>query len=102
MRADVQLSVEVLKKYAVPSESAAALKKPAKGCYLSCIDDLKPTRLQIVQTKLATAAGYVPPEKLPPTSDAARSHSHRVFLQVQAWKGNGLSPEEWPDRRDPQ
>lgn len=32
---------------------------------------------------------------LPPTSDAARWHSFRVFLQVQNWHGNHLSPVEW-------
>lgn len=63
--------------------------------YGSQVDDLKTARLQMFQTKVATAAAYVPSGKLPPTSDAARFHIHRVFLQVQAWKGNNLSPEEW-------
>ena len=57
--------------------------------------NLKTARLQKFQTKVATTAGCVPPEKVPPTSDNARFHSHRVFLQVQAWKRNNLSPEEW-------
>ena len=50
---------------------------------------------QTFQTKVATAAGYVPPEKLPPTSDATRFHSHCVFLQIQVRKGDDLSPEKW-------
>lgn len=79
--------------------SKVALEKPGERALLimygSYVDDLETARLQKFQTKVATAAGYVPPEKLPPTSDAARFHSHRVFLQVQAWKGNDLSPEEW-------
>lgn len=33
--------------------------------------------------------------KLPPTSSAAHQHSRRVYLQVQAWLGNVLNPEEW-------
>ena len=98
--------VGVLKKYAALAESAAtfmasesskvALEKAGERALLimygSQVDDLKTARLQKFQTKVATAAGYVPPEKLPPTSDAARFYSHRVFLQIQAWKGNDLSP----------
>lgn len=32
---------------------------------------------------------------LPPTSDAARQHSFRVFLQVQEWRNVKLKPSEW-------
>lgn len=32
---------------------------------------------------------------LPPTKDATRQHSFRVYLQVQRWLGNHLSPCEW-------
>lgn len=32
---------------------------------------------------------------LPPTSDAAKQHSFRTYLQVQAWLGNQLDPEKW-------
>jgi hypothetical protein len=32
---------------------------------------------------------------LPPTSCAARQHSHRVFHQVQAWRGIQLPPTDW-------
>ena len=98
--------VGVLKKYAALAESAATfmasesskvvLDKAGERALLimygSQVEDLKTARLQKFQTKVATAAGYVPPEKLPPTSDAARFYSHRVFLQIQAWKGNDLSP----------
>ena len=101
--------VGVLKNYAALEESAAtfmasesskvALEKAGERAplimYGSQAQDLKTARLQKFQTKVATAAGYVPPENLPLTSDTARFHSQRVFLQVQAWKGNDLSPEEW-------
>ena len=89
--------VGVLKKYAALEESAAtfmasesskvALEKAGERVLLimygSQAHDLKTARLQKFQAKVATAAGYVPPEKLPSTSDAARFHSQRVFLQVQ-------------------
>lgn len=32
---------------------------------------------------------------LPPTKDATRQHSYRVYLQVQRWMGNKLPPCEW-------
>ena len=77
--------VGLLKKYAALAESAAtfmasesskvALEKAGERALLimygSQAHDLKTARLQKFQTKVATAAGYVPPEKLPPTSDAA-------------------------------
>ena len=53
-------------------------KKLARGCYSSRME-AKTARLQKFQTQVATAAGYVPPGKLLPTSDAARFHSHHVF-----------------------
>ncbi|CAB3985425.1 Hypothetical predicted protein [Paramuricea clavata] len=102
------VKVGALKKFAALAESAAtfmasksskvALETAGKRALLimygSQVDDLKTARLQRFQTKVATAAGYIPPEKLPPTSDASRIHSHHVFLQVQAWKGNDLPPGE--------
>lgn len=45
--------------------------------------------------KVATSAGYVPPEKLPPTVDAGRFHSLRMYHQVQTWRSNNLPPENW-------
>ena len=76
--------------------SKVALEKAGEWALLimhgSQVDDLKTARLQKFQTKVATVAGYVPPEKFPLTSDTARFHSLRVSLQVQAWKGNDLSP----------
>lgn len=32
---------------------------------------------------------------LPPTEEAARQHSLRTYLQVQAWKSNPLDPLQW-------
>ena len=78
--------VGVLKKYAALAESTAtfmasesskvAVEKAGERALLimygSQVDDLKTARLQKFQTKVATAAGYVPPEKLPPTSDATQ------------------------------
>ena len=45
--------------------------------------------------KVASSSCYLPPERLPPTSDAARFHSHRVYLQVQTWLGKDLEPTKW-------
>ena len=32
---------------------------------------------------------------IPPTSAAARQHSYRVYLQIQEWMGQSLTPTEW-------
>ena len=45
--------------------------------------------------KVATSSSYLPPERLPPTSDAAKFHSYRVYHQVQAWIGNEINPVQW-------
>ena len=42
--------------------------------------------------KVVTKPNYIPPERLPPTSDAATVHSHLVYNHVQAWLGNTLDP----------
>ena len=46
-------------------------------------------------SKVAPRLVYLPPESLPPTCDAAKCHSYRVYHQVQAWLGNILDPTEW-------
>ena len=45
--------------------------------------------------KVVTGNKYIPPERLPPTSDSANFHSQRAYLQVQAWLGNNMDPTEW-------
>ena len=45
--------------------------------------------------KVASSSCYPPPEHLPPTSDAARFHRQRVYLQVQAWLGNNMEATKW-------
>ena len=47
------------------------------------------------RVKVLSSSKYVPPERLPPTIDAANFHNRRVFHQVQAWLGNYLQPTEW-------
>lgn len=36
---------------------------------------------------------------LPPTRGSAQQHAYRVFLQVQIWLGNQLTPEAWGWKR---
>ena len=45
--------------------------------------------------KVVSNSQYLPPERLPPTSDAGRFHSQRVYLQVQTWIGNDMNATEW-------
>jgi hypothetical protein len=44
--------------------------------------------------KVISSFGYLPSERLPPTSDA-RFHSQLVYLQVQTWLGNNIEATEW-------
>ena len=57
--------------------------------------DLNLERASKFNEKVASSSSYLPPERLPPTSDAARFHSQHVYLQVQAWLGNNLEATEW-------
>ena len=45
--------------------------------------------------KVASRSVYLPPESLPPTCDAAKYHSYRVYHQVQTWQGNHPDPTKW-------
>ena len=57
--------------------------------------NLTAARVAKFQRSVATVAGYVAPEKLPPTQDAASFHHYRTYHQVQEWRGNTLAPDEW-------
>lgn len=46
-------------------------------------------------SKVASRLVYLPPESLPPTVNAAKYHSYRVYHQVQTWLGNILDPNKW-------
>ena len=53
---------------------------------------------EVFKKKITTASTFFHPEQLPPTSDAAKFHSYRVFYQVQVWSGDPdseLKAEEW-------
>ena len=45
--------------------------------------------------KVSTSSSSVEVHSLPPTTDAARFHSRRVYLQVQTWLGHVLKAEQW-------
>ena len=58
-------------------------------------NDLNLERASKFSEKVASSSHYVPPERLPPTTDAAKFHSRRVYFQVQAWLGNVMVAAEW-------
>ena len=58
-------------------------------------NSLDSLRLERFQEKLAVSKTYISPCALPPTSEANKYHSFRVYHQIQAWKGNELNPEKW-------
>ena len=57
--------------------------------------DLNKARLHKFCEKVASSTSYVDPATLPPTSNAARFHSFRVYHQVQEWLGNTHDPLQW-------
>ena len=102
--------VTVLAKYQALAQCASTFMLPTatKSAIVEAGDDallvmydcttspnLTAARVAKFQRRVATAAGYVAPEKLPPTQDAARFHHYRTYHQVQEWRGNTLAPDEW-------
>ncbi|MES9882763.1 MAG: hypothetical protein ABW185_17995 [Sedimenticola sp.] len=45
--------------------------------------------------KVSSSTSSIHPRGLPPTSSAAKYHSHRVYHQVQQWNGTDMNAEEW-------
>jgi len=45
--------------------------------------------------KVAKNSTTIEVHSLPPTTDAAKYHSFRVYCQVQGWIGNCVDPEKW-------
>lgn len=62
-------------------------------------ENLDSLRFRLFSQKLVSSTQHVKPEVLPPTSDAARFHFHRVFLQIMTWMGHELQPESWGWRK---
>lgn len=58
-------------------------------------EELNHLRYKRFLTKVATGSVYVEPKSLPPTSEAARYHSFRVYHQVQRWMGADLDACDW-------
>jgi len=89
-----------------PSSSKDNIEKAGEQAMLviygsTTTPNLNAARVAKFQLKVATSAGFVPPEKLPPTNDAAACHSHRTYHQVQAWRGNDISPKDWGWKKSP-
>ena len=79
------------------AENGSALFKVMYGGKVS--DELADLRRLAFTGKNATCKTAVKPEVLPPTYEAARQHSLRVYLQVSDWKCLGfdtsLLPTKW-------
>ena len=62
--------------------------------------NLNDARTSKFTEKVVLSSEYLPPKCLPPTSDAARFHSQRIYLQVhcaqcKAWLENNIEPTKW-------
>ena len=56
-------------------------------------DSLESLRTRLLSKKMCTAKSFVKPERLPPTTSAAKLHS-RTYLQRMQWvcKADGMKP----------
>jgi len=59
------------------------------------IKSLNILRHDVFQRTAASNKKQVQLARLPPTVDAAREHLHRVYLQIQLWRGNKPNPQNW-------
>ncbi|XP_076042102.1 uncharacterized protein LOC143026001 [Oratosquilla oratoria] len=56
------------------------------------LDGLRKTKFC---NKVGKSSTTVEVHSLPPTTDAAKYHSFRVYCQIQEWMGNCVDPEKW-------
>ncbi len=72
----------------------AALVSVYNGGICEPINDL---RIRRFYDKTTSSTAAVQPHTLPPTAAATKTHSLRVYQQVQVWKGeeDRVPPENW-------
>ena len=60
-------------------------------------DSLEYLRCKFISKKVVTTKSFVKPERLPPTTSAAKFHSKRSYFQVRQWigKSDEMDPTEW-------
>ena len=71
---------------------------------INSLDDLRYVyyKKQVLAKNIETGSGF-DLRALPPTSDAAKYHSYRAYLQVQQWLGNtDILPTDWGWNRSAQ
>ena len=79
-------------KNAISSAGEKALVYLYGGKGNDTLDGLRKTKFC---NKVAKTSTTVEVHSLPPTTDAAKYHSFRVYCQVQEWMGNCVDPEKW-------
>ena len=58
-------------------------------------ESINTLRKRLLTTKVARASSFVKSEKLPPTKNALKFYSLRVYFQIMNWIGyDKLNPEE--------
>ena len=88
------------KCFILPGKTQEEIEKTgqqALGVVYGCVpgNDLDFERAARFSKKVVTSSSYIPPERLPPTTDAARYHSRRVYHLVQTWLGNNMDATQW-------
>ncbi|KAK6175354.1 hypothetical protein SNE40_013838 [Patella caerulea] len=93
-----QLGHVFTKSSATKSEIAAAGEKVLVLIYGGKADErLNILRCRKWSEKVMTSSSPIQVQSLPPTEDAAKYHSYRVYHQVQVWTNvaTELNPEHW-------
>ena len=96
----LQTHMDVFLKYSTPEEVAKAGEKIILSLYTAdksfeSLDAFRGPSYKR-EMKRMKVSSQLKLEKLPPTTEAARQHSYRSYLQVQTWLGNStLSPVDW-------
>lgn len=89
----LKLAQKGLEVYDIEKAGECALIFLCGGNKEESLDDLRARKFS---EKVATSARSVQVQALPPTSNAARYHSQRVYYQAQVWMGEEkLDPTDW-------
>ena len=83
-----------------PGETHDTVQTAGENIFLALYNGAKIQSLDILRyckflQKVQTKSTNLHVQSLPPTSDAARFHSYRTFLQTQLWLHNDMDPLQW-------
>ena len=97
-----RLLTDCAKVFSLPHQSENLISSNGSMAMLAIFnakkdDTLSSLRYKLLCKKISNSKTFVKPERLPPTTDACKYHSLRVYFQVMVWMGlNGeMDPLDW-------